>query len=159
MQPLQLDETTAQELYPAATAFEKKMLEQSFPNLFGKTILKGTIIERTPTVEAALAIAGETIASLTRPTDAPHETAVRVIETVIAVLREGEEVKHSDSNQTKYEPRFIKDSSGLGLRYDHYDCWFTGASCGPRLCYLSFDTLKHGVNILLPYYATYINFK
>jgi hypothetical protein len=158
MQTLQLDEKTAQELYPAATAFEKKMLEQSFPNLFGKTILKGTIIERTPTVEAALAIAGETVASLTRPTDAPHETAVRIIEAVIEVLWEGKECLHSDKSQHKYEPRFIYDS-GVGLRYHGYDLWYTITYCGPRLCYPTYDIMIHGVKILEQYYITYINFK
>jgi len=154
MTQLKIDDDKARELYPTASPFEKMVLEQSFPDGF----FNGNIIDRTPTVEAALAIAGKTIEGLTRSTDAPYETAGRIIENVIAVLNEGEEVDHSNSDQTKFEPRFYH-KSGVGLRFSGYDRWATATCCGPRLCYLSYDKMLHGVKILEPYYITYMNSK
>lgn len=122
----------------------------------GQVDFNMNIIDRTPTVEAALAIAGTSIAELTRPTDSKHETAVRIIETVIAVLNEGVKVDHSNSQQTKYEPRFYW-KAGLGLSYCYCDGWSTRTYCGPRLCYLSFDGMKHGIKILYKQYNDYLN--
>jgi len=124
----------------------------------GQVDFNMSIIDRTPTVEAALAIAGTSIAELTRPTDAPHETACRIIEAVINVLRDGKVVDHSNSNQTKYEPRFVYNS-GLGLSCNNYDIWYSATDCGPRLCYLGYDEMIHGVKILEPYYNIYLNSK
>lgn len=154
MQTLQLDDKTARKIYPTAIPELKTILENSFPENF----FKQSIIDRTPTVEAALAIAGTSIEKLTRPDDAKHETACRIIEAVIDVLREGVEVDHSNSDQTKYEPRFIY-KSGLGLSFNDYAFWHTYTYCGPRLCYLSYDTMVHGVKILDKYYNDYLNSK
>jgi len=154
MTNLKITDEKAREMYPSASPFEKMVLEQSFPDGF----FNQSIIDRTPTVEAALAIAGKTIAGLTRPDDAPHETAGRIIETVIEVLNEGVEVDHSDSDQTKWEPRFIY-KAGLGLRFDLYAYWDTITGCGPRLCYLSYEKMIHGVKILESYYSAYLNKK
>lgn len=154
MTQLKIDDTTARKLYPAASAEWKTILDQSYPAGF----FNGNIIDRTPTAEAALAIAGETIESLTRQEDRPYETAIRIIEAVIEVLNEGVEVDHSNSQQDKYEPRFIH-KPGLGLRYGDYDNWATITRCGPRLCYLKYDVMLHGVKILEPFYDTYLNTK
>ncbi len=154
MTTLKIDDNTARRLFPEAAPELKSILEESFP----KGFFNMSIIDRTPTVEAALAIAGETIQSLTRPTDSPYETAVRIIETVIEVLNEGVEVDHSNSDQDKYEPRFIY-KPGLGLSYDDFAYWRTDTGCGPRLCYLDYEVLLHGVKILAPQYSIYLNTK
>lgn len=122
----------------------------------GQVDFKMNIIDRTPTVEAALEIAGTSLCALHRTGDAKHEFACRVIETVIAVLNEGVKVDHSNSDQIKYEPRFYY-KTGCGLSYDDYDDWRTVTFCGPRLCYLSFDKMKHGIKILEKYYNDYLN--
>lgn len=152
MTNLKIDDNTARKLYPEAAPELKSILEESFP----KGFFNMSIIDRTPTVEAALAIAGTSIAELTRPTDAKHETAVRIIETVIAVLNEGVKVDHSNSDQDKYEPRFYY-KAGLGLSYDDYANWNTFTRCGPRLCYLDYEVLLHGVKILEKQYHDYLN--
>lgn len=154
MTQLKIDDNKARELYPTANADWKAILEASYPDGF----FKQSIIDRTPTVEAAMAIAGKTIKGLTRPDDAPYETACRIIETVIAVLNEGVEVVHSNDDQIKWEPRFIH-KSGLGLRYCDYGRWFAATFVGPRLCYLSYDKMIHGVKILEDYYNIYYNSK
>jgi len=154
MSELKFDEKTLRAMYSTADPAFKAKLEQIFP----EGLSLGNIIDRTPTVEAALAIAGKTIEGLTRPDDAPYETAKRIIEHTIDVLLDGKVVDHSDSNQDKYEPRFIY-KAGLGLRYYYCDYWLTATGCGPRLCYLSYDTMVHGVKILEPYYITYLNSK
>lgn len=154
MTVLKIDDNKARELYPSANSELKAILEASYPEGF----FNQSIIDRTPTVEAALAIAGKTIAGLTRKDDAPYETAGRIIENVIAVLNEGEAVDHSNDDQTKWEPRFIH-KSGLGLRYHYYVCWYANSYVGPRLCYLSYDKMIHGVKILESYYNIYLNSK
>jgi len=150
---LQIDEKTAIALYPEASEEFKELLEKAFPK---EVLNPPSIIDRTPTVEAALAIVGKTIEGLTRPTDSPRETAVRIIEAVIEVLNEGVKVDHSNSDQDKYEPRFIY-KSGLGLSYFVYDIWSTDTYCGPRLCYLNYDVMLHGVKILDKQYNIYMN--
>ena len=154
MTNLKIDDNTSRNLYPAAAPELKSILEESFP----KGFFAMSIIDRTPTVEAALAIAGKTIADLTRTTDSLHETAVRIIETVIKVLWEGVAVDHSNSDQDKYEPRFIY-KSGLGLSFTYYADWATATRCGPRLCYPSYDIMLHGIKILDRYYNDYLNSK
>jgi len=52
---LQIDLKSAKALYPAASAEFKTMLEKEF----GDELTKTDIIDLTPTVEAALAIAGK----------------------------------------------------------------------------------------------------
>ena len=158
MTTLKIDDKEALVMYPNASPFEKMILEQSFPAGFFVPKSNLSIIERTPTVEAALAIAGKTVEGLTRPDDAPYETACRIMENVIAVLNEGVSVDHSNSSQDKYEPRFYH-KSGLGLRCHGYDRWRTDTRCGPRLCYLSYDKMMHGLKILEDYYITYFNSK
>jgi len=152
---LKIDEQTAQRLYQDASGDFKTMLENTFSK---EVLLPPSIITRTPTVEAAMAIAGKTIAELTRPTDSPHETAVRIIETVIKVLWEGVEVDHSNAEQDKYEPRFYH-KSGLGLSFNDFVSWVTGTYCGPRLCYPTYDIMMHGIKILQGHYHIYLNSK
>ena len=154
MTTLKIDDNTARKLYPAASPEWKTILDESYPDGF----FDQSIIDRTPTVEAALAIAGKTIAGLTRKDDAPYETAKRIIEHTIDVLLDGKVVDHSNSGQVKYEPRFIY-KAGLGLRFVGYDYWNTVTYCGPRLCYLDYNVMLHGVKILEPYYITYLNSK
>lgn len=122
----------------------------------GQVDFNMSIIDRTPTVEAALEIAGTSLSALSRSGDAKHEFAARVIETVIAVLNEGVKVDHSNSDQVKYEPRFYYEA-GRGLSYFIYHYWNTVTCCCPRLCYLSYDKLKHGITILDKYYNDYLN--
>lgn len=153
MTTLKLDDNTARKLYPTAAPEFKSILDESFPAGF----FNQSIIDRTPNVEAALAIAGKTIAGLTRCTDSPRETAVRIIETVIEVLNEGVKADHSNSAQDKYEPRFIY-KPGLGLSFDnHFDYWSANTFCGPRLCYLKYDVMLHGIKILSKQYDIYLN--
>ena len=59
----------------------------------------------------------------------------------------GEEVDHTNSNQYKYEIwwRIIKDKnrpSGLGLSFFDFVIWRTFTRCGPRFCFLDYDTMK-----------------
>ena len=48
-----------------------------------------TIIEQTPTVDAALAIAGKKLEDFTTPGDTKDETDYKVLKAVIEVLNEG----------------------------------------------------------------------
>lgn len=152
MNNLKLDDNTARQIYPTAIPALKTIMEQSFP----KGFFSMSIIDRTPTVEAALWIAGKTLNDLQKPGDTKHEFAGRVIETVIEILWDGVKVDHSNSDQVKYEPRF-KYRSGFGLSYDGYVRWDTGTRCGPRLCYPDYNRMIHGVKILDKFYNDYLN--
>ncbi len=72
----------------------------------------------------------------------------------------GEEVDHTNSDQTKYEIwwRIIKDKSrpsGLGLSYAYYDGWVTATDCGPRLCFLDYNTMKKAADKWLDLFCDY----
>lgn len=153
MSTVKIESRNVLKAYTNADATGKQLLKDLVD---GQVDFNMNIIDRTPTVEAALEIAGTTLSALNRPGDAPHEFACRVIETVIAVLNEGVKVDHSNPNQDKYEPRFMH-TPGLGLSYDGYVSWGTYARCGPRLCYLKYDVMLHGIKILAKQYNDYLN--
>jgi hypothetical protein len=115
-----------------------------------------SIIERTPTVADALAIAGKKLEDLINPNDSKDVNAYRVIKEVIAVLNEEWKPDYSNSSQFKYEPYWYY-KSGFGLSYDVYVIWNSRSDVGVRLCYRSREVLKHGVEILKDYYNDFLN--
>lgn len=112
-----------------------------------------SIIERTGSVEDALAIAGTTLEQIVSPSDTKDEAAYKVMKAVIKVLNEDVPADYSDPNQKKYEVF----KSGFGLSYYGCDGWFTYTGCGPRLCYLKPETAKHGIKILEKFYNDFFN--
>lgn len=121
-----------------------------------KTETTASIIDRTPNVEAALAIAGKTIEQVINTNDSKDENAYKVIKAVIKVLNEDWVADHSDASQVKYEPRFYY-KSGFGLSYFDIALWFSFSAVGGRLCYCSYEVMMHGMKILESYYNDYLN--
>lgn len=151
---LKIDAEAARKAYPTADAFGKLILEASF----GEDFFKGNIIDRVNSMDDIFRIGGKTLEQLTAPDDTPDEVAYKVLKLGISVLNEGKIPDHSDSDQYKYEPRFIY-KSGLGLSYRGSDDWHTNTAVGPRLCYLNYDALLKGVEVMKEYYHTFYNLK
>lgn len=116
-----------------------------------------TIIEKTPTVDAALAIAGKKLADFTTPADTKDETAYKVIKAVIEVLNEGWKPDWSNYDQRKYMPWFDEKEPGFGLSSHVCVVWATHTYVGSRLCYKSRELCEHGVKLLETYYTDFVN--
>jgi len=72
----------------------------------------------------------------------------------------GEEVDHTNSSQDKYEIwwRVVKDKSrpsGLGLSYRFYVFWTTSTICGPRFCFLDYDTMRKAADKWIDLFCDY----
>ena len=133
------------------------VVKQSLSDLFkGQIDFNMKITDRIDSVEAALAYKGKTLSDITSPNDTKDEAAYKVIKFVIGVLNEEWVANYDDSDQVKYEPRFIK-RPGVGLAYSVYVIWFTATTVGVRLVYRDLPTLKHGVKILEKYYNDFLN--
>lgn len=116
-----------------------------------------TIIEKTPTVDAALAIAGKKLEDFTTPGDTKDETAYKVIKAVVAVLNEGWKPNWSNYDERKYMPWFDEKEPGFSLSYYVYVDWYTCTAVGSRLCYKSRELCEHGVKLLETYYTDFVN--
>lgn len=116
-----------------------------------------TIIQQTPTVDAALAIAGKKLTDFTAPGDTKDETAYKVIKAVIKVLNESWQPNWSDMGQRKYTPWFDEKESGFGLSFYVTVGWNTSTCVGSRLCYASKELCEHGVKLLETYYTDFVN--
>lgn len=91
--------------------------------------------------------------------DKKHATAAFKLVHMIRHVN-GEEVDHTNSDQTKYEIwwRVIKDKnrpSGLGLSFGGYDDWAAATLCGPRFCFLDFDTMKEAAEKWINLFCDY----
>lgn len=116
-----------------------------------------SIIERTPTVDAALHIAGKKLEDFTAPGDTKDETAYKLIKAVVNVLNENWKPDWSNMSQRKYFPWFDEKESGFGLSFDVADYWHTYTSVGSRLCYASKELCEHGIKLLETYYTDFVN--
>jgi hypothetical protein len=74
----------------------------------------------------------------------------------------GEEVDHTNRNQDKYEIwwKIIDDKSrpsGLGLSCNDcfFDNWTTYTRCGPRLCFLDYNTMIKASKLWLDLFIDY----
>jgi hypothetical protein len=153
-QSLVIDPNNARKLYPSASTEFKAMLEDSF----GKAFFSMKIIDGTPTVEAALAIAGTRLSEIVLPSDRPDVGAYKVLTAVIAVLNEDWKADHTNKNQVKYEPTFVFDKAKGGFVYGgYYYRWHQRTYVGSRLCYRDYETMMHGVAILKDYYKIYLS--
>lgn len=116
-----------------------------------------TIIKQTPTVDAALAIAGKKLEDFTAPGDTKDETAYKVIKAVVEVLNEGWKPNWSNYDERKYMPWFDEKEPGFGLSCGDCGGWTTDAAVGSRLCYKSRELCEHGVKLLETYYTDFVN--
>lgn len=116
-----------------------------------------TIIKKTPTVDAALAIAGKKLKDIIAPGDTKDEAAYKVIKAVVEILNEGWKPDWSNFDQRKYMHWFDEKKPGFGLSYLGYGGWFTSTLVGSRLCYKSIELCEHGVKLLETYYTDFVN--
>lgn len=152
MQTLQINPEKARLLYPTASLEFKAMLEDTF----GKDFFNQKIYDRINSMADIFTIGGKKLEDIISPNDTKDEAAYKVLKFGIKIFNEGVRVDHSNSNQTKYEPRFY-NKSGVGLSSDVYGLWFTHTSVGPALCYLDPKSLIKGVQVMEKYYKDYMN--
>ncbi|HXR85046.1 MAG TPA: hypothetical protein VN722_12090 [Hanamia sp.] len=152
MTTLKIDDQTARLLHEKEMPELNLILEKSFPEGF----FSRNIIDRTPTLEDLFRIGGKIQSEIVSANDTKDEIAYKILKFGINVLNEGVKVDHSNSNQVKYEPRFYH-KSGFGLSYGAYAYWATITNVGPRLCYLDYNVMMHGIKIMEKYYHDFYN--
>lgn len=115
-----------------------------------------SILDSINTMEDIFTIGGKKLEDIISPADTKDEAAYKVLKFGISVINEGVKVDHSNSNQTKYEPRFYHEA-GRGLSVDYYINWATHTGCGPRLCFLSYKGMIKGIEVMSDWYNDYLN--
>lgn len=152
MQTLQINPEKARLLYPTASPEFKAMLEDTF----GKDFFNQKIYDRINSMADIFSIGGKKLEDIVSPNDTKDEAAYKVLKFGIKVFNEGVKVDHSNSNQTKYEPRFYW-KAGVGLSYYYCDYWHSHALVGPALCYLDYACMLKGVKVMEKWYSDYMN--
>lgn len=117
---------------------------------------KKSIIKRITSMDDIFTIGGKTLEQIISPSDTDDEIGYKVLKFGISVLNEGVKVDFSDDNQRKWQPYFTYES-GVGLSYGVCVIWLTRTAVGPAFCYLSYDTMKHGLAIMAEYYNKFYN--
>jgi len=112
--------------------------------------------ERLNTDEAVLTDNGYTWESFEKWCEGlrPHERATRFIELLQKSLNGDVALDFDNSDQVKYEPRFVGGSSGF--RYYVYDVWYSYSHVGSRLCFLEPDDAIHAGQTFTKWYKTII---
>ncbi len=129
MKNLQLDDATARKIYLTAAPELKEVLEKTW----GKAFFSQDITERVLTMEDVYRESGKTYADIAKEGDTPDEIGYKMSKLIFAVMNEGWVPDYNDSNQNKYELRWVKNKDG-GFSYDYYyRCWNTFALAGSRL--------------------------
>lgn len=152
MQTLQINPEKARSLYPTASAEFKAMLEDTF----GKDFFSQKIYERINSMEDIFTIGGKKLEDIISTCDTKDEAAYKVLKFGIKVFNEGAKVDHSNSNQTKYEPRFYWKAV-VGLSCDGYVDCNTNTGVGPALCYLDDNCMLKGIKVMEKWYHDYMN--
>lgn len=155
MQALKIEPKRARELYPAAPAEFKAILEDSF----GKEFFNQKITDRIKTFEDACEDQGihpVTALPYTKPAN-DHEEAVNAIAKLFIIaksLNEGWKADLTDTAQYKYYPWF--KYSGSGLSYAYYGSWTTRTICGVRLCFKSAELAVYAGTHFLDIYKKFM---
>jgi hypothetical protein len=114
-----------------------KKTKASLTRIFGEKVFKGTIIERVKTLADAVEELGSghpvVIENIFYPTDTKAVRAFKTLLIVTEALQEGVILDWNNSNQYKYEPRFIKNKSGFGFSGATYGHRVTDSGVGSRL--------------------------
>ncbi len=112
-------------------------VKASLVEIFGERVFKGTIIERVKTFADAVMELGPNhplvIENAFYTTDTKAIRALKTLLVVAEALREGVVLDWSNSNQVKYEPRFVKNTSGFGFSGTRYADWAAYSYVGSRL--------------------------
>lgn len=128
MKNLQIDDATARKIYPTAAQELKTILEDTF----GKAFFSQDICDRVNSMEDVYRESGKTYADIALAGLTPDEIGYRKAKLIFAVMNEGWVPDYNDSNQDKYELRWIKNKTG-GFSCDDYYCWVAYTFAGARL--------------------------
>lgn len=153
MENLTINKKNALKAFKDATSEGKKLLT----NLFGEKALSVNIEERHLSVEDCYTELG-----LVRDEEIPFKNpitkrqrslnAICDLDVITEVHREGWDPNKNYGNEYRYEPRFIKNSSGSGFSHSTYAYWYTCTSVGSRLC---LQTPERAIYVGNEYIETY----
>lgn len=131
----------------AEYAKASKETREAIERIVGKDNLMLDIKERVYDLPSACAENGTVIGDpkFTRGDD--QDNALKELEEIAKALRCGTELDYSNPNQKKWFVVMIWDNSLSGFRFSVSDCGHVNAYaiCGPRLCFLNKEDIKHAV--------------
>lgn len=132
MQNLEIKKENVFAAFQSADANGKALIAKLFPD----QNFNGKITDRVKTFADVEAISGKKLTKRTDETE--DEFAYRQIKLIAEVYNEGTVLDPINTNQYKYYPwHLIDSSSGVGLAYYYYVYWDSDAFVGVRLCFKS----------------------
>jgi hypothetical protein len=136
MKQLQISDTLARKLYPAADSEFRQLLEENF----GKPFFYGKITDRIKTFKDACEVVGLQPTEITCSYDSADDQAYKKLKVVIAALNEGWTPDWKNDDQPKYYPWFDM-SNGFRLVSVGYSCALSNV--GSRLCFKSRELAQY----------------
>lgn len=140
---LEISKQNALKAYAQADGDGKELLS----NLFGKDKIPGNVMDRIKTVDDAIREMNTTLEEVLpyRSPQNSHQRGLNAMAMMMVVrdaLCEGWEADYSNTDQWKYEPRFIY-KPGVGFSYYGYVDWSADAHVGSRLCFPSRELAEY----------------
>jgi hypothetical protein len=140
MKTLQIEESTARQLYKTAPSEFKKVLEDTF----SKEFFSQKVTDRIKTFEDALAEIGGATENVKImlvyngiDKDVLGAQAMLKLSIITRALNEGWEPDWTNSNQYKYQVYLTDYKPGFGFSGSDFDYWAARTGCGSRLCFKS----------------------
>lgn len=152
---LQIEDSTARQIYKSASPEIKILLEENF----GKGFFSDKVTDRVKTFKDACKETGVQYegfeSALTHAGLSADEIAYKKIKIIAEALNEGWKPDYSNSNQAKYYPWF-KYKAGSGFSYSNYGSSNTGTGVGSRLVFKSSDLAMYAGTQFEAEYQAYL---
>lgn len=157
MKTLQIDECKARQLYRTASDEFKTTLECTF----GQEFFTGSVMDRVKDYKDACTETGETpinVEEMLKLGFTKDEIVYRKIKTITKALNEGWTPDVYNSNEYRYYPWFVPNSSpsSFAFYYSCYDSSYASAGSGSRLCFRTRELSDYAGNQFIDLYKEFI---
>lgn len=149
MNVMKIEKETAKKLYPESPSWFREQLEEAF----GKECFRKKDFGEIKTFEDAC----NELENLTpiRNDEAPDEIAYKKLKIIVAAINQGWIPDWANTDQRKWYPWFNL-SSGFGFSCTYYDCVYSVADVGSRLCFESEEKAGYAGNQFLELYKDFL---
>jgi hypothetical protein len=144
----------AKNLYPTASAEMKTKFEAAF----GKDSFRTITYKDIKTFEDACEALDIDPDAVCCDVDTLDEIAYKRLKIIVKAINQGWEPDWDNTNQRKWYPWF-KLSSGFGFGDSDYDCDFSDARVGSRLCFESEEKSSYAGKQFLSLYEEFLTIK
>ena len=149
---LTIEKQEAKRIYPESPEWFQKQLVQAF----GEECFKEKGFETIKTFEDACAVVGIDPGLFLNRNDTPDELAYKKLKVIVRAINDGWVPDWSNRDQYKYYPWFEVLSSGFGFSDSDYDCTYTDAYVGSRLCFESREKSDYAASQFVDLYKQFL---